>query len=663
MRGDVTKLTADAVLVPSTSPSSTKWFPDGPPGGMRPFDRAFTIEDRVHVMPGTAPGQPEIWLGWFYYQGGGEPPVEWFVSGAEQYLERAFARFTNQDRRPICDRQLPLFALPVVGTGSSGAKPMAGALLSALLLMLTRFAAAHPVDVCLVTKSAQMFSAAQSVRLRLAPLSSLTADSHGRALGPRLDDAAARLARLATSGQLVLFLGSGTSQTNSMPGWGELLGELALLAGFSPVEVAQLRQLELKDQAFVLQHRLGTQSLDQERDEARAAATAAAEAAEAAAKAAARAASDAAVEVREAAAKLVAAEAAEAKAAKAKRHVEEAFAAARTPETVQEAGRAALQALAVERLSTRSYSVMHALLSTIPHSATLTTNSDTCYDAACAAAGESVVILPYESRLPGSDEPGRWLLKLHGDVDHPADIILTYSSSNPYGYEREALSGIVQALLITKHMVFIGFSLQDDTFNQIAATVRRALLPPGARTEPQQAAGQAAGSRSSSSATASATSTIPRRSRTTFGSTLTLSDRPFMAELWPELEAVPMGDGLTQGEGDMARRQRRLEVLLDRISLLTTDTSTHLLDPTFAGAFTPADLELKTEIGALVDALCAEPGLSASGEAYEEVCQMLARLGLPAEFMPGAVAAPGSTSAAVDDDTEGDVEEEEEEEE
>ena len=58
-------------------------------------------------------------------------------------------------------------------------------------------------------------------------------------------------------------------------------------------------------------------------------------------------------------------------------------------------------------------------------------------------------MLPYETRLSdtssGSALPGRWLLKLHGDVDHPEDIILTYSSSTPYGYEREALSGIVQA--------------------------------------------------------------------------------------------------------------------------------------------------------------------------------------------------------------------------
>ena len=81
-------------------------------------------------------------------------------------------------------------------------------------------------------------------------------------------------------------------------------------------------------------------------------------------------------------------------------------------------------------------------------------------------------------------------------MTHPEDIILTYSSSNPYGYEREALSGIVQALLITKHMCFIGFSLTDDAFNQIAATVRRALQPAAA------AGGTIATSRTSSASSA-----------------------------------------------------------------------------------------------------------------------------------------------------------------
>ena len=47
--------------------------------------------------------------------------------------------------------------------------------------------------------------------------------------------------------------------------------------------------------------------------------------------------------------------------------------------------------------------------------------------------------------------------------------LIRYSDGNPYGYQREALSGIVQTLLITKHMLFVGFSLTDDAFNQVSA--------------------------------------------------------------------------------------------------------------------------------------------------------------------------------------------------
>ena len=230
-------ITADALLVPTKTIRERKWFPNGPPEGAQDVDpEAFTLDDRVNVVPGTGGSRtaPEVWLGWMYWDGDGTPSVEWFVSAAQQFLARAFASFEARGTRPLAGRQLPLLALPVVGTGTSGAKPIQGSLLAALLEMLMRFADRQPADIVLVTKSSRVFSAAQSVRARLPPLSSLTAASYARVLDPRLLTAASRLAGLATSGQLVLFLGSGTSQTNSMPGWAELLGELASLAGFEP---------------------------------------------------------------------------------------------------------------------------------------------------------------------------------------------------------------------------------------------------------------------------------------------------------------------------------------------------------------------------------------------------------------------------------------------
>ena len=44
-------------------------------------------------------------------------------------------------------------------------------------------------------------------------------------------------------------------------GWSSLLGELATLANLTQAEIEQLSMLTLRDQATVLQHRLGSQAL------------------------------------------------------------------------------------------------------------------------------------------------------------------------------------------------------------------------------------------------------------------------------------------------------------------------------------------------------------------------------------------------------------------
>ena len=44
-----------------------------------------------------------------------------------------------------------------------------------------------------------------------------------------------------------------------------------------------------------------------------------------------------------------------------------------------------------------------------------------------------------------------------------------------YANNRAALGGILQALLLTKHMAFIGFSVSDDNFHRLFDSVRRHL--------------------------------------------------------------------------------------------------------------------------------------------------------------------------------------------
>src|SRR5204863_3761944 len=110
-------------------------------------------------------------------------------------------------------------------------------------------------------------------------------------------------------------------------------------------------------------------------------------------------------------------------------------------------------------------------LAALPVDEVVTTNYDTLFEQASDAVRKPITVLPYKRHIEGR----RWLLKMHGCVTHPEDIVLTRENFLTYRERREALSGIVQALLITRHMLFIGFSLEDDNFHSIVRAVRRAV--------------------------------------------------------------------------------------------------------------------------------------------------------------------------------------------
>lgn len=116
-------------------------------------------------------------------------------------------------------------------------------------------------------------------------------------------------------------------------------------------------------------------------------------------------------------------------------------------------------------------SLMTHLLMAIGTREMVTTNYDTLLERAAAVQGVRLSVLPYQ-RV----EPSRpWLLKLHGCVGHPEDIVLTREQFLDYPLQRGALRGLVQAMLMTKHMLFVGYSLRDDNFIGIVHDVRGAL--------------------------------------------------------------------------------------------------------------------------------------------------------------------------------------------
>lgn len=203
------------------------------------------------------------------------------------------------------------------------------------------------------------------------------------------------------------------------------------------------------------------------------------------------------------------------------------------------------------------HSLTHALLADLPIRESVTLNYDKLFEAASAAAGHRLAVLPYEPATGAS----RWLLKMHGCIDYWEDIVLRREDYLRYAERRVALSGIVQSLLITRRMLFVGFSLNDDNFHTIVDSVRKALR----RVQHDDAHGP-------------------------FGTALLLCDEPLLHELWErDLELVAMGDACS----DTAEAARRLQIFLDFLLSEATSHTQHLLDETYQGVLTPAEQELR----------------------------------------------------------------------
>lgn len=234
------------------------------------------------------------------------------------------------------------------------------------------------------------------------------------------------------------------------------------------------------------------------------------------------------------------------------------------------------------------YGLTHGLLAGLPVTESVTTNYDQLFEAACAAAGRPLAVLPREP----AETRGRWLLKMHGCVSRPDDIILTRQNYLRYAVRNAALAGIVQAMLITKHMVFLGFSLRDDNFLRIVDEVRRAVHPDGRPSEPDR--------------------------RHQLGTALMLEQDPLAASLWTgDLDWLSLAD-----PGGVPEAARTLEVFLDAVGHYAA-AQAHLLDPRFDDALDESDRALRALLQPLLD---ADERAKAS-PAWAHVQRMLEALG------------------------------------
>jgi hypothetical protein len=217
-------------------------------------------------------------------------------------------------------------------------------------------------------------------------------------------------------------------------------------------------------------------------------------------------------------------------------------------------------------LPSGKYGLAHALLAALPVWEAVTTNYDSLFEAAWAAVGRRPAVLPFEP--PVADRP--YLLKLHGDLTRRRGVVLTRGQYLRFGGVSGALAGVVQGLLMTRHVLFAGFSLADENFLQLVDEVRRV-----------------------------------REDDRLLGTALALLDEPLRRRLWEGELAyhafADRPDDTEQTDQVLGEAARRLEIFLDLVAHEATEDTSFLLDTRYAYLLSPAEQAFGVAVRHLID--------------------------------------------------------------
>ena len=194
-------------------------------------------------------------------------------------------------------------------------------------------------------------------------------------------------------------------------------------------------------------------------------------------------------------------------------------------------------------LAANKHGLSHALLAALPMWEAVTTNYDDLFERAWTAIGRTPAVLPFEPAQ--ADRP--YLLKLHGDLTRRRNVVLTRDQYMRFEGTGGALAGVVQGLLMTRHVLFAGFSLADENFLHLVDEVRRV-----------------------------------REDDRILGTALALLDEPFRRRLWEgELNYRAFAErptDLRRIDEVLAGAARRMEIFLDLVAHEATEDASFLLD-------------------------------------------------------------------------------------
>lgn len=111
---------------------------------------------------------------------------------------------------------------------------------------------------------------------------------------------------------------------------------------------------------------------------------------------------------------------------------------------------------------------IHKIITQIPFAALVTTNYDKLLERAYASMTNAIPKTPTHLDLdtlgPLLFNGSFFILKAHGDIDRPKSLILTTSDYRELIHSNPAFNTIFSAILLTKAILFVGYSLSDPDF-------------------------------------------------------------------------------------------------------------------------------------------------------------------------------------------------------
>jgi len=544
--GDLERLTCDHVVIPGESAS---------PWGVRPGSKWSVVKKESEPDPGLFEDPEKRFRQWAarrphsHAQAGRDirdAPAVWVVRAHDtdvvSLLTDLLEAIAEED--PPSSQTRRLVALPLVSTGGGGHLPGVANLLQQLLPRLSELASDTGLDIALVFRGEEPSGGGLDGRAAYAAAQAIRLQQPGRYWPDRRHQyLVEKLAGAAASNHLALFLGAGVSMAAGLPSWDDLLVDLA---GDSP----SLGKLLDDTEPGSLDPLLRGQLL-----------------------------------------------AAEMSAGELARKIS-------------------------ERLTAVRHALPHALLAMLPAREVVTTNYDGLYEQACTDARLKVSTLPGDS--PASlDKADRVLVKLHGDLGPnrpaneqegtpfdsqlgPASLpVFALSDYQQFEHTRGPLSGTLQGLLLTRHVLFVGFSMKDPNFLRVHGSVVRMLSGETAADTRGDIAGE-------------------------LGSALIVSREPRATEitqrLLPGIDCHAMHVENEFPAQGISGQARQVEVLLDELVARTHLPIHHYSEPLFAQILSDSDQAILKELRAITPQL--DPGAGPSTALQAEISTLLERLGI-----------------------------------